>query len=75
MLRGIADTWQSGPAGISVDQAVGMQRAGSPARIYSLLSKGALESHAQDSLRRHKRVQKFIKNPSHVLASSVLCLE
>lgn len=60
------DTWQSGPSGISVEQAVRMQLAGSLARSYSLLSKGALAS-----LRMQKRVQQFINNPSHVLASSM----
>lgn len=71
MLGGVSDTYRSGPSGSGVDQAVGMQLAGSPARSYSLLSKGALATHGQDSLSMNKRVQKFIKNPSHALASSI----
>lgn len=72
---GVTDPWWRSPSGISVEQAVGMQLAGSPARSCSLLSRGAMASHAQDALRMHKRVQKFIKNPNHVLVSSMLCLE
>lgn len=72
---GVTDPWWRSPSGISVEQAVGMQLAGSPARSCSLLSRGGMASHAQDALRMHKRVQKFFKNPNHVLVSSMLCLE
>lgn len=61
MLGGVSDTYRSGPSGSGVDQAVGMQLAGSSARSYSLLSKGALATHGQDSLSMNKRVKSSLR--------------